>query len=581
MNSEAVPTIRSKIMKKKQISDNIEIIREYGSFNMFFSHIKRFFFVLLIPVLAITCISFSTYTNSVKNERNDVLESDFSKSFNYMSNLIDELNKDYLYISSTSAVSMILSSENPFKESKLFQNSVFSDIRGTLSRFVATNSTLNSIHLYSFASDYVFSFHNSNYRKDFYNTAWYDAYQSSNENFYMTYSDDKFFVCYNISVSAAVEGILIFEFDPHTLLSELSFPDADTISVSSSDGTVLFSSDTGLTGTQLSDEVLSGSVYKRHSLVSSTYKIENANVYYTCTYAPNSNSIFYHTAITFLLIFLLAFGAVAYMFILSSRYMSTIVSALNTETVPEENTKSKLSFIVKNVMKIQAKNKEMEKDLVNSINQIRKAQSVALQSQLNTHFLFNTLNHIHLSIANYESPQNPACKMITLLSDLLYNSLSSVEYITSVENEIKYAAKYLELESIKYNNNFDIEWEIDDAVKDKKTLKMVLQPVIENSLTHGIRPMFAEKRGKISIKVFSVGDMLYYEVSDNGIGIEPEKLEELRASTENIDNNSSEHIGLKNINQRIKLIFGEEYGITIDSAVNEGTSVMISMPIIK
>lgn len=110
---------------------------------------------------------------------------------------------------------------------------------------------------------------------------------------------------------------------------------------------------------------------------------------------------------------------------------------------------------------------------------------------------------------------------------------------------------------------------------------MVLQPVIENSLTHGIRPMFAEKRGKISIKVFSVGDMLYYEVSDNGIGIEPEKLEELRTSTENIDNNSSEHIGLKNINQRIKLIFGEEYGITIDSAVNEGTSVMISMPIIK
>ena len=134
------------------------------------------------------------------------------------------LTRDYLYISSTSAVSMILSSESPFKESKLFQNSVFSDVRGTLSRFVATNSTLNSIHLYSFASDYVFSFHNSNYRKDFYNTAWYDAYQSSNENFYMTYSDDKFFVCYNISVSAAVEGILIFEFDPHTLLSELSFP---------------------------------------------------------------------------------------------------------------------------------------------------------------------------------------------------------------------------------------------------------------------------------------------------------------------------------------------------------------------
>ena len=90
-------------------------------------------------------------------------------------------------------------------------------------------------------------------------------------------------------------------------------------------------------------------------------KLKNANVYYTCTYAPNSNSIFYHTAITFLLIFLLAFGAVAYMFILSSRYMSTIVSVLNTETVPEENTKSKLSFIVKNVMKIQAKNKEMEK----------------------------------------------------------------------------------------------------------------------------------------------------------------------------------------------------------------------------
>ena len=567
-------------MKKKQISDNIKIMREYGSFNMFLNHVKKFFFILLIPVLTVTCISFSSYTNSVKNERNDVIESDFSKSCNYMSNLIDELNKDYLYISSTSEVSMFLSAQNPFKESKLFQNSVFSEIRGTLSRFVATNPTLNSIHLYSFASDYVFSFHNSNYRKDFYNTAWYDAYLNSPENFYMTYANDRFFICYNIGVSSSVEGILIFEFNPQTLLGELSFPDADTISVSNSDGIVLFSSDIGLTGTALSADILDGAVYKNHNLVSSTSKIENANAYYTCTYIPNSNSILWHTAITFFLIILLAFGAIAYMFVLSSRYMSTIVSALSTEAVPEENTKSKLSFIVKNVMKMKAKNKEMEKDLVSSINQIKRAQSVALQSQLNTHFLFNTLNHIHLSIANYENPQNPACKMITLLSDLLYNSLSSVEYITSVENEIKYAAEYIELESIKYNNNFDVEWETDDTLKSEKTLKMILQPVIENSLTHGIRPMFAEKRGKISIKVFSVGDMLYYEVSDNGVGIEPKKLDELRKSTENIDNNSSEHIGLKNINQRIKLIFGDEYGLSIDSTLNEGTSVMISMPII-
>ncbi len=218
---------------------------------------------------------------------------------------------------------------------------------------------------------------------------------------------------------------------------------------------------------------------------------------------------------------------------------------------------------------------------MNSVNQVKKSQSIALQSQLNSHFLFNTLNHIHLSIANLAGTDNPASKMLVLLSDLLYFSLSNVEYVTSIKAELDHVSTYIELELIKYEHNFDVEWEIDEDLYDYRTLKMVLQPIVENALNHGIRYLGDSRRGKLSIKTYAFGDTLCYEISDNGVGIPAEKLKKLQEDIDDINNIPSKHIGLKNVNQRVRLIFGDEYGITIDSTQDEGTSVLLTLPLIS
>ncbi|MBC8061098.1 MAG: sensor histidine kinase [Clostridiaceae bacterium] len=205
----------------------------------------------------------------------------------------------------------------------------------------------------------------------------------------------------------------------------------------------------------------------------------------------------------------------------------------------------------------------------------RKSELDALQSQINPHFLYNTLDSIVWMAENEKSED--VIIMVTALARLFRISISRGKNIITVEQEIEHAKNYLIIQKVRYKNKFQFEIVVQEEVLKYKTLKLILQPLIENSIYHGIEYMVDE--GLIKISVAIVNGRLLYEVDDNGLGIELEKLEKLLEYETKAKAGSG--VGVKNVHERIQLCYGKEYGLEIESVIEEGTRIKMWLPIVE
>lgn len=199
----------------------------------------------------------------------------------------------------------------------------------------------------------------------------------------------------------------------------------------------------------------------------------------------------------------------------------------------------------------------------------------ALQAQINPHFILNTLNNI--KFVAIMSRANETAKMITALGSIMEECIGKGEDIIKLEQELKYIENYVYLQKIRYNDKFSVFYNIKEEVLDCRVFKFILQPIVENSIYHGIQSM--EGTGCIDIAAYKEGDNLIIKVKDNGVGIKPEKLTAIMEYLyKGTDPGGKGRVGIKNIHDRIVLSYGAEYGLKIDSIVEEGTEVTITVP---
>lgn len=205
----------------------------------------------------------------------------------------------------------------------------------------------------------------------------------------------------------------------------------------------------------------------------------------------------------------------------------------------------------------------------------RTLELLALQAQLNPHFLFNTLETINWKVIQITRRPTEINDMIGNLSRILKYSLQSPFQFETLGNEIKHARDYLAIQRVRYRNKFNVVWEIGDGVESCKVLRFLLQPLIENAIYHGIK----EASGVRTIHIAALrGDgRLLIRVVDDGKGIEPDRLAEIREWLAHQDE-YTENIGLYNTNKRIQLAFGEAYGLRIESVLGERTEVSVELP---
>lgn len=215
----------------------------------------------------------------------------------------------------------------------------------------------------------------------------------------------------------------------------------------------------------------------------------------------------------------------------------------------------------------------MTKEISNRYQLQIKSELKALQNQINPHFLYNTLDSIIWLIENNKNKE--ASEMITELATLFRISISQGENLITVENEIKHALAYLKIQTIRYPDAFEYKFNYSDDIKDIKTMKLILQPFIENSIYHGLKHNI--DYGLIDITVKTIDNKLEYTIVDNGYGMKKELVDELNASLESDE--ISFGIGIKNVYERLKVYYGKEANVIIDSELDLGTKITITIPL--
>ncbi|WZL81111.1 sensor histidine kinase [Vallitaleaceae bacterium 9-2] len=206
----------------------------------------------------------------------------------------------------------------------------------------------------------------------------------------------------------------------------------------------------------------------------------------------------------------------------------------------------------------------------------REAELKAFQAQIKPHFLYNTLDTINWMAMEYEA--DDIVEVVESLTNLFRISLSKGNEIISLENEVKHVNSYLTIQKVRYEEQFDYEIICEDNLKNYKVIKLIIQPLVENAIYHGIKGR--KESGHIRIHIYTDNKDLYIVVADTGGGMAPEQVQHMNQIFEGIlEKDDSYGIGLFNVNERIKLNFGMEYGLSIDSALDEGTTVTIKHPI--
>lgn len=213
-------------------------------------------------------------------------------------------------------------------------------------------------------------------------------------------------------------------------------------------------------------------------------------------------------------------------------------------------------------------------DIVTEHEAKRKQEFDTLQSQINPHFLYNTLDIIVWMIENEQ--KNEAVKAVTALARFFRISLSKGKSIITVRDELEHVRSYLMIQHMRFKNKFTYEIQAEEECMELTSLKLILQPLVENAIYHGME--FMDGEGEIKLSVMRKEDNLIIQVSDNGLGMTEEQVISLFSHDVHVTSKKGSGIGVKNVNERIKLYFGENYGLTIDSEPDEGTTITILLP---
>lgn len=406
-------------------------------------------------------------------------------------------------------------------------------------------------------------------------------------------------------VKSDYHAVLVIRLSDNYLKTRVNSKEYE-MTISVNDGDIFYSSDKKRYGSAQLVEIPYGDQYFHYEgnvqIEDKKYYVETATLplyqsesnLYVCTYNTQSyasiNRIIYVCAII-IIVALLVPAIVVHLYtafftqrVLTLRHVIHQVSNEEYDYKQMVQGRDELSEAFADleimVKKIKAKDAEMyetklmEKEL---INKQQKMEFKMLASQINPHFLYNTLETIRMKA--FTAGDREVATAIKLLGKSMRYVLENTgTNMTTLEKEIEHVKTYMEIQKLRFGERFNYEIDVQDvAIAYCVVLPLLLQPIVENTIVHGMEEV--EDGGMISIKVREcANEVLLVEIADNGAGMSELDLEMLRKRLRETAMNRSSNIGLININQRIRLFYGEEFGISVDSCAGEGTKVTVKMP---
>lgn len=252
-------------------------------------------------------------------------------------------------------------------------------------------------------------------------------------------------------------------------------------------------------------------------------------------------------------------------------------------TEPEEEGGSRreneLLYITSHILNTVTNKKRMEQELKERVSHLKKAQVMALQLQINPHFLYNTLDTIKWMTVREEGWDNPSSLMLEKLAELYRMTLASDDIVLPLSEEIACLSQYIGILQVRHSGRVQFVWKVDEQLLGCRVLKFCLQPLVENAVQHGLRPR--SYWGSIVIAARRQEEVLILSVTDDGVGIGQEELQRIEQILAEDTAPTGRHIGLSNVHKRIRLLYGNDYGLQIRSRPDglEGTAAELYLPL--
>ncbi len=578
---------------------NIWFNIRHFKFNSIF--LRTFLFITALTVIPFIVLSIMFYSNTLKNIREEItLENSYI--FDNSVNIIDRTLMEVDTLSSSLASN---------ESTQLYTiNNVSTDSFKTISRLAKTLPIIyryiDSIYIYSEPTDTVIMDNNSIPLSDLSDTDWINAYRAvtSPKGTIIPRSKNNVYpqlitIIKPIYVADEKKGAIIMNINAQSIYNSMlyqQYKDGRLFFLVKADNKIIISSELSYFNTY-PDDIGLNTLTIESNPKNSVYEINDKN--YVVLSGDSSISdykyisaypleLYEHKLSTMklqiigillllmIIIFILAYVAS----VRSYSPLNEIISFLDNSQPPadsiEEEDKNELMYIINSIQTHINDKTKMAEILEERMKLLRKSQYDMLQTQINPHFLYNTLETINWMAYNMSNSENPVSKSLINLASFFRNTLTS-GYFVSIENEIKYTKEYVNILALRYGDLFDIEWDIDESILSYTIIKICLQPIIENAVYHGIKQK--NDKGLIKIKGLCDDNNIILIVSDDGVGIEKDALDELNKTlSETSFTNEKSHIGLSNVNQRIKIIFGDSYGIHVESTVGVGTDVYVTIP---
>lgn len=242
----------------------------------------------------------------------------------------------------------------------------------------------------------------------------------------------------------------------------------------------------------------------------------------------------------------------------------------NLEVTVTSDSKDEIGELIQGFEEMVERIKTLIEEVYEGKISLKEYEMKALQAQINPHFLYNSLSLINWKAI--EADEKDISKITLALSKFYRTALNKGNSVMPLQDEISNVKSYLDIQLMMHDYEFDVEIDIDESMYYYDTPNLILQPLIENAIDHGI-DLKTEGRGKIIIRGWSEGETMYLSVEDNGVGMDEEVAQ-------NILTKKSKGYGVRNVNERIKLTYGAEYGLTIESKEGKGTKIIVKIPII-
>lgn len=586
-----------------------ESIKKYRLNSIFVKNLVLILLLVMLPLSVISVFIYRYFNGVMEDEIENINKASLEKVKDTTDMIIKECNNIGLrIITDNNTLLYMLSSENSVKNS-ILSNPV-DYLNYMIKSFILTSDYIDSIYIYSENRKYVISNHGSASLPYFFDNSWYTGFSDNKKGhiFWMntrkteissvsgTYCYLSLFRVYDDKVGAVIININLKKLGK--IINDKVNKDYENIYILDKTGNIIYNKDDSLINTYFNDNSRINGMISGNSR---SMAVSDKGVKQIISVVPSGFSEWKYVSYislknyevkinnlnNFITIFILIciFIAVVVSILISVKVFGPIRDIMSAVEKPEEWVQFKydrvpgrhdeVKFISSNIIDNYHSVHELKSNIEKRIILLKKAQTVALQSQINPHFLYNTLETINWMAMEFTNGKNKVSNMILSLSQLLRLSLDTENNLISILSETGHAKMYLEIQKYRYGEKFDALWEIDEDFLKYKIVKITIQPLIENAIYHGIKPK--EGKGTIHIKGYCYNEDIAIEVSDDGIGIEPEIVDKLNIELQNEFLQFDSHIGLRNVNQRIKLIMGDKYGLTVISDVN-GTTVRMRIP---